>query len=78
YYLGVGLANLVNIFNPEVIVVGGGVAQAGDMLFEPARRVMRERAFKLPTSAVRVVPARLGADAGIVGAALYAARTRKP
>ncbi len=71
-YLGVGMVNLVNIFNPEMIIVGGGVAQMGDLLLEPARRVVKERAFRLSAQAVRIVPAQLGDDAGVLGAAVFA------
>ena len=70
-YLGIGLANLVNIFNPELIVIGGGLSKMGDMLLKPARKVLKERAFKLPADTVRVVRARLGSNAGIIGAAAY-------
>ncbi len=70
--LGVGLVNLVNIFNPEVIVIGGGLSKMGDVLLEPARGVVRDRAFRLLAEAVRIVPAELGDDAGIFGAAQFA------
>jgi len=70
-YLGIGMANLVNIFNPEKIVIGGGMAHMGDMLLEPARRVVRERAFQLPAGRVNIVPAQLGDDAGVIGAAAF-------
>jgi glucokinase len=70
--LGVALADFVNIFNPEVIVIGGGFAQAGDLLFGPARRVIAERALSPARDIVRIVPAELGAQAGLVGAALVA------
>lgn len=71
-YLGVGLLSLVNIFNPEMIIVGGGLSKLGDLLLDPARQVMRERVFSLPAQAVRIVPAQLGDDAGMLGAAVYA------
>jgi len=71
-YLGVGMVNLVNIFNPEMIIVGGGMAKMGDLLLGPARRVVRERAFSLSAQAVRIVPAQLGDDAGVFGAAIFA------
>lgn len=71
-YFGVGIVNLVNIFNPEVIIVGGGVAKIGDLLFEPARRLVRERAFQLAAQVVRIVPAQLGDDAGVLGATVFA------
>lgn len=71
-YFGVGIANLVNIFNPEMVIVGGGVAKMGDILLEPARQMVRERAYQLAADAVRIVPARLGDDSGVLGAAVFA------
>jgi len=71
-YLGAGLVTLVNIFNPELIVVGGGAAGAGDLLLEPARRVLAQRALRPARDQVRVLPALLGSDAGVVGAAALA------
>lgn len=71
-YLGVGMVNLVNIFNPDMIIVGGGVARMGDLLLNPARQVVMERAFPMAAQAVRIVPAQLGNDAGILGAAVFA------
>lgn len=71
-YLGVGLANLVNIFNPEMIIIGGGIAKMGDLLLNPARQVVRERAFQLSTQAVQIVPAQLGDNTGVLGAAVFA------
>ncbi len=71
-YLGVGLANVVNIFNPEMIIIGGGMAKMGDLLLNPARQVVRERAFALSAQAVQIVPAQLGDDAGVLGAAVLA------
>jgi len=71
-YLGIGLVNLVNIFNPEMIIIGGGLAKVGDLLLEPARRVVRERAFQLSARLVRIVPAQLGDDAAVLGAAIFA------
>jgi glucokinase len=70
--LGVGLANIVNIFNPQVIVIGGGVSAAGELLLAPARDVMRRRALAPNKDIVRVEAARFGAEAGMVGAALMA------
>jgi glucokinase len=71
-WLGVGLASAINLLNPERIVVGGGVARAGDLILDPARRTMRERAMSVPAEAAEVVPAALGNDAAVVGAALLA------
>ena len=70
--LGVGIANVVNIFNPEVVVIGGGVVAAGDMLLEPARQVVMKRARSPSKDVVRIVAARFGAESGMLGAALLA------
>ena len=72
FYLGVGMVNLVNIFNPEMIIVGGGMAKMGDLLLNPAKQIVRERAFQSSAQAVRIVPAQLGDDAGVLGAAVFA------
>jgi glucokinase len=71
HYLGVGLGNVVNIFNPEMIVIGGGVSAMGEMLLRPARKAMKEHAFKLPARTVCVVRAKLGVNSGLLGAAVY-------
>ncbi len=69
--LGVALASFVNIFEPDVIVIGGGVIAAGDLLLEPARRELQARALP-PMDRTPVVPAQLGSDAGMIGAAAMA------
>ncbi|HYX30611.1 MAG TPA: ROK family protein [Pyrinomonadaceae bacterium] len=69
-YLGVGLANLINILNPEMIVIGGGVANGWDLFAHELRRQVDEHAFPLPTSEVQIVLAECGDDAGLLGAAL--------
>lgn len=66
--LGSALASLTYVLQPEVFVVGGGVAGAGETLFEPLRRELRERLSPHFASRVAVVPAALGADAGLIGA----------
>lgn len=68
-YLGVGIANMLNIINPEVVVVCGGVTKAGDHLFKPLRREVMRRAFKPAVDACRIVPGALEGTAGVVGAA---------
>lgn len=67
--LGVGITNLVNLLNPALVIIGGGVSRAGELLFAPLRRIVREEAFERPGAAVRVVPAALGDDVGVIGAA---------
>jgi glucokinase len=70
--LGVGLSNLSNIFNPEVIVVGGGAMHAGDLLLEPAREELRARGLPPNRDQIQVVAAKFGPEAGMLGAAVMA------
>jgi len=72
YYLGVGLANLLNIFNPELVIVGGGLTRLGDRLLTPAIKTAGERAFPRAFRAARFAAAALGGDSGVLGAAAYA------
>ncbi len=67
-YLGAGIANLLNIFNPDVVVVAGGVTAAGDALFVPLRQEVRRRAFSPAVNAARIVAGSLPGSAGVVGA----------
>ena len=66
--LGVGLVNIIHIFNPELIILGGGVTQMGEMLLAPAERIVQERAMRVPREAARIVMAELGSDVGLIGA----------
>jgi mannose-6-phosphate isomerase-like protein (cupin superfamily) len=70
--LGVGLATLIDIFNPEIIIIGGGVAAAWDLLIPPAIETMNARAFKAPAARVKVARAEKEDDAGIYGAGYVA------
>lgn len=70
--LGVGVANCVNIFNPETVVLGGGVTQVGALLFETVRAVVNRFALPALSRGVRIVPSALQDDAGLVGAAVLA------
>ncbi len=72
YYIGVGLASLINIFNPELIVIGGGLSNLGDMLLEPAFKTAEKRAYKEAFRAVRFASAELGRNSGVIGAATFA------
>lgn len=67
--LGAGITGIVNAFNPEVVVVGGGVSAAGELLLGPARAVVMERALRPSREAVRIVAAQFGPEAGMLGAA---------
>ncbi len=71
-YLGIGIANLVNLFNPELIVIGGGLTNLGERLFGPVRRAIDRNAFPSAAQAVHVVAAELGDDVGALGAAALA------
>jgi glucokinase len=73
-WLGTGLANLVAILDPEIVVVGGGAARAGDILLDPARRSMSDALEgSVFRTKIPIVAASFGADAGMVGAGLAAA-----
>ncbi|MBK9164957.1 MAG: ROK family protein [Acidobacteria bacterium] len=72
FYLGVALGGLINVLNPEVIVVGGGVSDSWEVFIEPLRSEIQKRAFKRPADRVSIVKAKLGDDAGILGVAKLA------
>ncbi len=72
YYLGIGMVNIVNIFSPEMIVLGGGMAELGDLFIGPGKKMVVERAFPVSSRAVRIVTAQLGNEAGVYGAAAFA------
>ena len=75
-FLGTGLANLLNIFNPDTVVLAGGVTAAGEALFQPLQAEIRRRAFKPAVDACRIVPGTLGDSAGVLGAiATFKAQT---
>lgn len=69
-YIGIGMASVVNLLNPERIIVGGGVADAGDILMTPLKETIKKRAMKIAGETVEVVPAQLGNTAGVIGASL--------
>ena len=71
YALGVGALNLAHIFSPELIVIGGGLSMASEILLEPIRQVLREEGGSFPASQVRVAKAMSGDDAGLKGAVAY-------
>ena len=69
-YIGIGLSSVINLLNPEKIVIGGGVADAGDILFDPIRETIKKRAMKIQADACQIVKAKLGNTAGVIGASL--------
>ncbi|MDP9345733.1 MAG: ROK family protein [Actinomycetota bacterium] len=70
--LGLGIVTLANVFNPEVVVVGGGAIGAGELLLEPAREVVAQRALPIARAGLRIVATHFGAEAGMMGAACAA------
>jgi glucokinase len=66
-YLGIGIVNVVVTLHPDLIVLGGGVALIGDLLFDTARQTIRERIGMFPTNDVEVKPSQLGESAGTLG-----------
>jgi glucokinase len=71
-YLGIGLATLINLLNPEMIVIGGGVVNGWNLFEKQMRQQVAERAFPIPGAHVRIVPGECGDDAGLLGAARLA------
>jgi glucokinase len=70
--LGAGIASLINIFEPELVVIGGGFGQAGELLIGPAQEIIAREALSPGRETVRIVPAELGPRAGLVGAGFVA------
>uniref|UniRef100_UPI0040491A20 ROK family protein n=1 Tax=Candidatus Planktophila sp. TaxID=2175601 RepID=UPI0040491A20 len=75
YWIAITLTNIMVVLAPDTIVIGGGVAQSGDILLKEIRTAMQERAYLYPASDINIVPATLGFYAGSIGAALYGAIT---
>ena len=75
YWIAITLTNIMVVLVPDTIIIGGGVAQSGDILLKEIRIAMQERAHLYPVSDINVVPATLGFYAGSIGAALYGAIT---
>lgn len=67
YYVGIGVANAINFLNPEMVVIGGGISQAGAVLWDPIMRTVRANALREALEVCQVVPAALGDNAGIMG-----------
>jgi len=72
YYLGIALADLINILNPEVIILAGGLAAGWDAFVGETREQVEKRAFRVPATRVKLVRAELGDDAGMLGVASVA------
>ena len=74
FFLGIAAANMCVAIGPRRIIIGGGVAQAGELLLDPIRRTMRANVHVMPVEQVEVVPAQLGNNAGVIGVASWAAQ----
>lgn len=72
FYLGCGLANFANQFDPEAIIIGGGVSKAGNLLLDPAKAIMEERVLQGLKGKVQVLAAKFGHDSGLIGGAVVA------
>jgi predicted NBD/HSP70 family sugar kinase len=71
-HLGTAIASLVNLINPSIVIIGGGVAQSGDLLLEPIRTAVSHRSLRVASKAVRVSAALLGRRASAMGAVVQA------
>jgi glucokinase len=71
-YLATGIVNLVNIFDPEMVIIGGGMAEMGDLIIDPVKKMVAERTFSIAARSTRIVTAQLGNRAGVYGAAAFA------
>jgi glucokinase len=69
HYLAIGIANLVNIFNPELVIIGGGLSNMRELLLDPIRDQYKKYAMSLSARSVKIVRAKLGTKAGVMGAA---------
>ncbi len=69
-WVGIGVANLIQLYNPQVLIIGGGIANAGDMLFSAIQRTVNWRAKMVGRTTVEIVPAALGGNAGVTGGAV--------
>jgi glucokinase len=75
FYLGIAAANVCVSIGPRRIILGGGVAQAGNLLLEPMRRSVKEHVFVMPVDQVEIVQSQLGNNAGVIGVACWSAKT---
>jgi len=66
-YLGIGISNVITVLHPDLIILSGGVAEMGSILFDPIRKVVRERVRMMPVDDIRIEPSKLGEQAGVLG-----------
>jgi len=75
-HLGIALSGVINLLNPDAIVIGGGVSDAGKILFDKTNEIMRQRAMSVQSGSVKILKAKLGPDAGMIGAAILVKQSR--
>jgi len=71
-YIGIAIAGLINLFNPSVVIIGGGVSQVGDIISAPIRQAVRERAMRASEQSVRITTGMLGRRSVLIGATVQA------
>jgi predicted NBD/HSP70 family sugar kinase len=71
-FIGIAIAGLINLFNPSIVIIGGGVAQVGDIITVPIRQAVRERAMRASEQSVRIVTGMLGRRSLLIGATIQA------
>jgi hypothetical protein len=74
-FIGIAVAGLINLINPSVVIIGGGVAEVGDLLTAPIRKVVRERSLRASEHAVKITTAMLGRRSTLIGAMVAATNT---
>ncbi|MBN2619597.1 ROK family protein, partial [candidate division WOR-3 bacterium] len=77
YFLGIGITSMINLLDPEIVIVAGGIAQAGRVLFDPIKKTVNERVMGRKFRNFSIVPPKLGDNAGILGAVFYARSKRQ-
>ena len=76
YYIAIGVANIIALFDPDIVVISGGIARAGRVLFDPVRKNVRQLVLGAKHRSYKILPAKLGDDAGVLGAAFFAAKNK--
>jgi glucokinase len=72
HYIGIGVANILALFDPDIVIASGGIARAGKILFDPIRKTVKQLVLGVEYRKFKILPAQLGDDAGVLGAALFA------
>lgn len=71
YYIGIGLSNIINLFDPEIVIISGGIARAGKIIFEPVRKTVAQKVLGPEYRKIKIIPAKLGDNGGILGSAHF-------